>query len=414
MAAIIRFLLILLCLFTVLPDANAARWALITGNDDYESVQKLKNATADADAMAAALGKAGYSVTIVKNRTLKQMKDDVREFKKKIRGGDEVVVFYAGHGVQIGAMNYLLPKDVRAESEDQVRDDSLALSRILEDLREQRPALTLAIIDACRDNPFRRIGHSIGGQGLTGVGGWNGQMVIYSAGEGQQALDRLSDNDPVKNGIFTRVFVREMEKVGVTVDDVAKNVREEVYRLARSARHTQVPAIYDQVLGSFYFHAPDSTTALQSEHDSLTAELKSKQQELQTLQASISHAKAQQAEMESQKSALIQKKGEIENVKASLENTRMQHEELDRQKKILLQKQNELNAIQAAIGASERKTVELEAKKQALLAKQEELTRVENSLRDQEASVKAARQINSQTEVKPYNTRSKPLIVPSF
>ena len=80
-------------------------------------------------------------------------------------------------------------------------------------------------------------------------------MVIYSAGEGQQALDRLSDGDPVKNGLFTRVFMKEMERPGVPIDQVARQVRAEVNRQALTVKHEQVPAIYDQVIGQFYFYA---------------------------------------------------------------------------------------------------------------------------------------------------------------
>jgi hypothetical protein len=236
-------------------SAHAARYALLIGNDSYTAVPTLRNARADADAMGAALEKAGYTVTVMKDRNLKEMKDDVREFKSLIKGGDEVFFFYSGHGVQIEAMNYLLPVDVRADSEDQVRDDALALSNVLSDLRAQKPALTLAVVDACRDNPFKGTGRAIGGRGLTGVGGANGQMVIYSAGEGQQALDRLSEGDPVRNGLFTRVFMKEMERPGVPIDQVARQVRAEVNRQALTVKHEQVPAIYDQVIGQFYFYA---------------------------------------------------------------------------------------------------------------------------------------------------------------
>jgi len=236
-------------------QALAARYALLIGNDSYHEVPALRNARADADLMAQSLKKAGYVTTVVKDRNLKQMKDDVRAFKAHVKGGDEVVFFYSGHGVQIDAMNYLLPVDVRADSEDQVRDDALALSKVLDDIRQQKPSLTLAVVDACRDNPFKGLGRAIGGRGLTGVGGANGQMVIYSAGEGQQALDSLSQSDPIKNGVFTRVFVKEMETPGLPVDQVARRVRAEVNRLAHTVNHEQVPAIYDQVIGQFYFYA---------------------------------------------------------------------------------------------------------------------------------------------------------------
>jgi hypothetical protein len=251
------FILLSICLISLphAESAHAARYALLIGNDSYQEVPTLRNARADAEAMGTALQKAGYAVTVTKDRNLKQMKDDVREFKSLIKGGDEVFFFYSGHGVQIEAMNYLLPVDVRAESEDQVRDDALALSDVLSDLRAQKPALTLAVVDACRDNPFKGTGRAIGGRGLTGVGGANGQMVIYSAGEGQQALDRLSEGDPVRNGLFTRVFMKEMERPGVPIDQVARQVRAEVNRQALTVKHEQVPAIYDQVIGQFYFYA---------------------------------------------------------------------------------------------------------------------------------------------------------------
>lgn len=260
--------------FLLCSSAFASRHALLIGNEHYESVGKLQNAAADAESMGAALSAANYRVTLRKNRSLKQMKDDIRNFAGTLKSGDEVVFFFAGHGVQIASMNYLLPTDVRSDSEGQVRDDALALSSALEVLREVKPALTIAIIDACRDNPFKNNSRAIGGRGLAGVGGATGQMVIYSAGEGQQALDRLSATDPVKNGLFTRVFVKEMKRPGLTVDQIARNVRNTVAALAQKQNHEQVPAIYDQILGQFYFY--EASTSLRTsagEDDSASSAL---------------------------------------------------------------------------------------------------------------------------------------------
>ncbi len=187
-----------------------------------------------------------------------------RNFKSRISGGDEAVFFFAGHGVQFGAANYLLPVDIRGESEDQVRDDAIALQRVLDDLQEQKARFALAIVDACRNNPFPRTGRALGGRGLAPTTTATGQMVIYSAGAGQEALDRLGDSDRSQNGLFTRVFLQEIEKPGVPVDRVLRNVREEVVRLARSVGRDQVPALYDQTLGEFYFKpggAAQATTA---------------------------------------------------------------------------------------------------------------------------------------------------------
>ena len=78
-------------------------------------------------------------------------------------------------------------------------------------------------------------------------------MVIFSAGVGQQALDRVGPADKSRNGLFTRIFLKEVQKPGLSVDKVVRNVRNEVVETARTIGHEQVPAIYDQVVGDFYF-----------------------------------------------------------------------------------------------------------------------------------------------------------------
>ena len=229
------------------------RQALVIGNDAYQSVPKLLNARADARAMAKQLEATGFKVTLQFDLTERAMKDALRTFRTSVEGGDEVIVFFAGHGVQLGAANYLLPVDIRGDSEEQVKDEAIPLQRILDDLSERRARFSLAIVDACRDNPFKGSGRAIGGRGLAPAAAASGQMVIFSAGAGQQALDRLGDKDKDPNGLFTRIFLREMAKPGLSIDSVIRTVRNEVVQMAKSVGHEQVPALYDQTLGEFYF-----------------------------------------------------------------------------------------------------------------------------------------------------------------
>ena len=232
----------------------ANRKALVIGNDTYKSVTKLLNAREDAKAIASNLTAVGYKVTLQLDLNEKEMKAALRTFSSQVQGGDEVLFFFAGHGVQLGATNYLLPTDVAGESEAQVKDEAIPLQRVLDDMSEKKAKFTLAIIDACRDNPFKTAGRAIGGRGMAPTTAATGQMVVFSAGTGQQALDRLGDNDKNKNGVFTRTFLKEMQKPGVSIDRIVKNVRNEVAELAKTIGHAQVPAIYDQVLGDFYFN----------------------------------------------------------------------------------------------------------------------------------------------------------------
>ena len=157
--------------------------------------------------------------------------------------------------MQIGGINYLLPVDIQGENEEQLRDDSVPLQRLLDDVSDRRARFMLAVVDACRDNPFKGsgTGRSLGGErGLAPTTAATGQMIIFSAGSGQQALDRLSSADKNPNGLFTRVFLKQMDTPGMSIDRVLRNVRTEVVRLARAVGHEQTPALYDQTVGDFY------------------------------------------------------------------------------------------------------------------------------------------------------------------
>ena len=236
------------------PQIFANRKALVIGNDAYKKVTPLFNAAEDAKVVAESLTALGFKVSLKLDVDRKQFQSEIRAFKNQVKAGDEVAIFYAGHGVQIASTNYLLPIDIAGQNEEEIRDDAISLQRILDDMTEKEAKFTLAMIDACRDNPFKSSGRSvIGTRGLAPTTAATGQMIVFSAGTGQQALDKLGPNDKSKNGLFTRVFVKEMQKAGVSVDRVVRNVRTEVVALAKSVGHNQVPAIYDQVVGEFYF-----------------------------------------------------------------------------------------------------------------------------------------------------------------
>lgn len=232
----------------------ANRKALVIGNDAYQKVAPLVNAREDAKVLAENLSSLGYKVSLKLDVTEKQFKTEIRSFKSQIQPGDEVAIFYAGHGVQINSTNFLLPIDISGQSEEEVKDDAISLQRLLDDMNEKGAKFTLAMIDACRDNPFKGSARSaFGSRGLAPTTAATGQMIVFSAGSGQQALDKLGPSDRSKNGLFTRVFVKEMQKPGIPIDRVVRNVRSEVVSLAKSVGHDQVPAIYDQVVGEFYF-----------------------------------------------------------------------------------------------------------------------------------------------------------------
>ena len=239
----------------ITENLTTKKKALVFGNNEYKKVNQLQTAVDDSLAISTKLKQQGYQVTLLNNGTRSQMLGAIRQFKQSLTNSDEVVMYYAGHGVQLGQSNFLLPTDIQGESEEQVRDDAIALDRVLSDFDEKEVVFTLAIIDACRDNPFKASGtRSVGGtRGLAPVSTANGEMIIFSAGAGQTALDNLGPNDKVKNGLFTRVLLDEMNNSDESIDRMVRNVRKRVVELAKSVGHNQVPAIYDQAIGEFYF-----------------------------------------------------------------------------------------------------------------------------------------------------------------
>ncbi len=264
MGTLIRVLAILICWSLPLAGSTQAadrggaaerRVALIIGNNEYRYVTGLNNAVADARAMKRALEERGFQVVYRENATRRGMYDAFEEFLGKLSTDAVGMVYFSGHGVQINSANFLIPTDLQAEKESDVAHDGINLGDLLERMAQVQPRFSLMVIDACRDNPFKSSGRSIGSsKGLAPpISNAEGVMVVYAAGANQQALDRLSARDTDPNGLFTREFIKALRKPGLNVQDMLREVKLAVIQQAKSVGHVQTPAIYDQSVGTFVF-----------------------------------------------------------------------------------------------------------------------------------------------------------------
>ncbi len=248
-------LLAMLSVGSVAP-AWAARLAMVVGNDAYTSATKLRNARNDATSMAKELQGAGFKVTTVLDATRDKLNDELDGFLRRVEKGDEVVFFFSGHGSQPPQMGpFLLPVDIKVTGARAIERDGLSLERLVDDLN-QRARFSLIIIDACRDDPFRETtaGRSLPpGSGLSRVEPPKGSMIIMAASKGQQALDRLSNNDPVPNGLFTRELIKHMRTSGLAAADMLKRVRTGVETSAATVNHAQRPSLVDESSTDFFF-----------------------------------------------------------------------------------------------------------------------------------------------------------------
>jgi branched-chain amino acid transport system substrate-binding protein len=263
------------CLGVSTPASAEKRVALVIGNDAYANLPVLQKAANDATAVGDTLAKLGYNVLRGRNLGRQQTIDKLSEFTAQLEAGDTAVFFYAGHGIAIGNVNYIVPVDApAATAEARVRGASISEPEIIEEIRAKGTRISVLVLDACRDNPFPRTGaRTVGNsRGLTGAPPARGVFVLYSAGAGQTALDRLHQNDPNRNSVFTRVFVEQLAKPGLHIGDLAVEVREQVAEIAKGARndngeiepHEQTPAYYDQTIGGRVFLAGRSPTTEQA------------------------------------------------------------------------------------------------------------------------------------------------------
>ena len=259
------------------------RVALVIGNNDYQFAKKLDNAVADAAAFRKELESRGFQVVYRENANRRTMNSAMEEFMGKLSTDSVGLIFYSGHGVQINGANYLVPTDLSAKVPADFVYDAVDLSKLIERVSQTQAKFSLAVIDACRDNPFQGNGRDIGGtRGLVApAGNATGVMIVYSAGANQKALDRLGDNDRDPNGLFTREFLKAIRMPGLTVQEAVNQIKSSVIAQAKSVGHVQTPAIYDQSVGTFVFTAGAARAPVQATVASV--EQKTVQQVIQTV-----------------------------------------------------------------------------------------------------------------------------------
>ena len=256
------FALVFAAVLLALPAHAQNRLAFVVGNDAYQNIDTLKKAVNDARAMAQGLQQLGFQVTLGENLKRRDFIERFSNFENSVRSGDVVFLFYSGHGVELDGANYLMPIDVPRVAPQQqslLKDESISTDNIIQRLKARGTRSQIVVLDACRENPFRQAGgRSVGGaRGLAPTQTPGGVFVIYSAGVGETALDRLSDADANPNSVFTRSFLPLLTDPSQSLVAVAKETRLRVKSLASTIGATQSPAYYDEIDGDLFLARAD-------------------------------------------------------------------------------------------------------------------------------------------------------------
>ncbi|GEP12087.1 caspase family protein [Methylobacterium gnaphalii] len=249
--------------FAALAFGDAAlaetRVALVIGNSAYRSVPALPNPRRDAGRVAASLGSAGFqSVTVVDDASRADLITALNRFSDAAERADWAIVYYAGHGIEIGGANYLIPVDARLKSDRDITDEAISLDRVLESI-EPAHKLRVVVLDACRDNPFagamrRTIATRSVGRGLAQVEPEGGTLVAFAAKHGQTALDGDGANSP-----FAEALARRIVTPGVEINKLFRLVRDDV--MAATGRR-QEPFVYGSLPGEDFFFVGNSLATM--------------------------------------------------------------------------------------------------------------------------------------------------------
>jgi len=243
--------------------------AIFVGNNAYVHLNPLNKCVNDAREMQKLFADIRYRIVYDFDQDLNDMRKIFNRFKDDIQPGDEIVINFSGHGLQINSETYLCPVDM---PNDQDPRDSFKtcvnLNQEMDEMFQRGAKMVLAIVDACR-NQFRIDYQDLYRQGvLAGVTGEAfadsknlksrsdvypendfgpvGRAIVFATSHDNYSYERSDLN----HGIFTHFFLQEARVPGRSISEVIEIVRNKV---CSETENQQTPAFYNDLNGQFYF-----------------------------------------------------------------------------------------------------------------------------------------------------------------
>jgi len=234
---------------------SGRRVALVIGNGAYKNVHALPNPPRDAKLIANVLHDVGFQTVIsVSDLTRDKFFEALKTFADEAEKSDWAVVYYAGHGFEIGGVNYLVPVDAKLAVDRDAESQAVALEQVIAAVGAARK-VRLVILDACRDNPFApTMQHTLSlklvDKGFSNIEPGAGFMIVYAAKHGETAID----GDNGADSPFSTALSREIKVPKVEIRKLFDIVRDDVWA---ATQHMQQPFTYGSPPGreDFYFVA---------------------------------------------------------------------------------------------------------------------------------------------------------------
>jgi carboxyl-terminal processing protease len=235
--------------FAVSAEAEP-RVALVIGNSNYgDGIGKLPNPANDARLITSALQQTGFSVITVIDADQKRMKRAIADFGQKLTDAGPKATglfYYAGHGIQVKGLNYLIPVDAHIEKEADVSIESLTADDVMEQMEFAANAVNIIILDACRNNPVARSMRSAT-RGLAPMrsDSVRGTFIAYSTAPGSTAADGTGANSP-----YSQALAKSIVQPGLGIEEIFRDVRGQVMA---ATDEQQIPWDSSSLTAPFYF-----------------------------------------------------------------------------------------------------------------------------------------------------------------
>jgi len=327
----------------VAPVVGQRRIALVVGNNEYPRMP-LRNAVNDARSVHQLLQGLGFESTLVADASLRDLESAVSRFIASIQPGDAAMFYYSGHGIQIDGENYLIPISYAAADEAEVKYQAYPAGRIHDRMLNAGARLSVLVLDACRDNPFRSSKSDTKGLAVMTAG--KGSFIVFATAPGSTASDQGA---AAPNGLFTARLIAALGEPGLGIESLFSRVRKEVYE-ASGGR--QLPWTGSSLIGDFIFNDPISRS------EELHAEIARQEAELGALEEKNRQAAARlQTEAQSREEA--RKRSELE---ASLRRDNIEMENLKQAAERQRQLQMEREKLEQANAAREAENRAAEAR----------------------------------------------------
>jgi hypothetical protein len=238
------------------------RKALVIGIANYNHATNLNSPVLDAIYVTKEFKRFGFKVTEVYDAKQASLKAAISQFMGNVSTGDEVFIYYSGHGVQVDGKNYLLPTDFNVEGREQVKDAAIDAGELIDELAMRQVAISVLILDACRNNPFSRYKSLKTGLALdAGLApiireSLGGTLIAFATAPNKTARD----GNRGEHSIFTRALLRHMGEPGLEIEQVFKKIRLEVFK---ETAGEQVPWTSSGINNYFIVPLAPSATAIQ-------------------------------------------------------------------------------------------------------------------------------------------------------